>query len=270
MKNLATFYDHIVDIGKQEGIPLSEALEEAARLGVSYLEVSYGNAKDGPEALARELARRGLGVSAMPAFFEFDRNQDVKAQAVPMLDAAEALGAKQVLVIPGFTHGEEAERAAQTEAMLDCVARLEELADHRGLSLIMEEFDNGDSPIATAEGVSRFLDRCHGMRACFDTGNFRFAAQDEREAYRVLRGKIGHVHLKDRMLTSQFGPWPLTALDGAVLYPSPVGAGVIRMEEILQMLREDGYEGLYTLEHYGAEPMLDCLRRSVEWVQDKI
>lgn len=270
MKTLATFYDHILDIGKQENIPVSEALEEAARLGISYVEVSYANAKDGPEALARELARCGLSVSAMPAFFEFDRDQDVEAQAGPMLDAAEALGTKQVLVIPGFTHGEPADRTAQTEAMLDCVARLGELAERRGFSLIMEEFDNGDSPIATVEGINRFLDRCPGLLACFDTGNFRFAAQDELEAYQALRGKIGHVHLKDRMLASQFGPWPLTALDGAVLYPSPVGAGVIQIEKIIGMLREDGYDGLFTLEHYGAEPMLDCLRRSVAWIQDKI
>lgn len=270
MKNLAAFYDHILDVGKQEGISVSEALEEAARLGISYMEVSYANAKDGPESLARELARCGLGVSAMPAFFEFGRDQNVEAQALPVLDAAEALGAERLLVIPGFTHGGPDERAAQTESMLDCVARLGELAERRGLPLVMEEFDNGDSPIATVQGLRQFLDRCPGLLACFDTGNFRFAAQDEVEAYQALRRSVGHVHLKDRMLTGQFGPWPLTALDGAVLYPSPVGAGVIQIEKILGMLQEDGYEGLFTLEHYGAEPMLDCLRRSAAWIQSKM
>ena len=270
MKNLATFYDHILEIAKQERVSAGEALEEAARLGIAWVEVSYANAQADPRALAGELARRGLGVSAMPAFFDFGQNPDVEAQAAPVLEAAEVLGAKTLLVIPGFWAGDEAGRPAQTEAMLVGVERLGALADRRGIRLVMEEFDTAASPIATLEGLGRFLDRCPGLMACFDTGNFRFAAQDEREACRVLAARTGHVHLKDRRLTPEFGGDSLTALDGAVLYPSPVGGGVIRMEEILRRLKAAGYQGLYTIEHYGAAPMLDCLRRSAEWARGKI
>ena len=97
MKNLATFYDHILELAKQEGVSTGEALEEAAGLGIAWVEVSYANAQADPKALAGELARRGLGVSAMPAFFDFGRNPDVEAQAASMLEAAEVLGTKTCL-----------------------------------------------------------------------------------------------------------------------------------------------------------------------------
>ena len=37
---IATFYDHILDIAKQEGCSVQEALSEAKQLGVTALEVS--------------------------------------------------------------------------------------------------------------------------------------------------------------------------------------------------------------------------------------
>ena len=45
MKNLATFYDHILELAKQEGVSTGEALEEAAGLGIAWVEVSYANAQ---------------------------------------------------------------------------------------------------------------------------------------------------------------------------------------------------------------------------------
>ena len=52
MKNLATFYDHILELAKQEGVSTGEALEEAAGLGIAWVEVSYANAQADPKALA--------------------------------------------------------------------------------------------------------------------------------------------------------------------------------------------------------------------------
>ena len=40
---IATFYDHILDISKQEGCSVGEALQEAKKLGVAALEVSCFN-----------------------------------------------------------------------------------------------------------------------------------------------------------------------------------------------------------------------------------
>lgn len=262
---IATFYDHILDISRQEGCSVPEALQEARRLGIRALEVSFANADGRAQEAAGELAAAGMGVTAMPAFFRFESDTDVRAQAEGVLAAAKTIGAGTLLVIPGFIP-EGGDAGECTGRMIDCTKRLAELADKSGLSLVMEDFDNERSPISDSRGLLGFLDAVPGLGACFDTGNFYFAGEDALEAYERLRGRIGHVHLKDRAVDTGFGAEQRTAVDGSPMHPSPVGAGVIPMEELLAKLKADGYGGAYTIEHYGAEPMLECLRRSVEWL----
>lgn len=266
---IATFYDHILDISRQESCLVPEALEKVRKLGVTALEVSFANTEGRAREIAGELAAAGMGITTMPVFFNFESDTDVGAQAERVFDAAETIGAKTLLVIPGFVP-EGADREECTHQMVECTRRLFELADKSGLSLTMEDFDNECSPISDSSGLLKFMDAVPGLSACFDTGNFYFAGEDALKAYERLRERIGHVHLKDRAETTDFGAEQRTAVDGSPIHPSPVGAGVIPMEELLARLKADGYGGAYTIEHYGAEPMLECLRRSVEWLLPRL
>ncbi len=263
---IATFYDHILEISKQEGCSVPEALSEAKRLGVTALEVSCFNTEGRADELSRELAGAGMGVTAMPAFFSFERDDGVEARAGEIFRDAGAIGAKTLLIIPGFIP-KDADPESVTRKMTDCTRRLAGLADRAGFALTMEDFDNESSPIRDSAGMLRFMDAVPGLTACFDTGNFYFAGEDALAAYDRLRGRIGHVHLKDRSLEADFGEEGRSTMDGRPMHPSPVGAGVIPMGELLDKLRAGGYSGAYTIEHYGARPMLECLRRSTEWLK---
>ncbi len=266
---IATFYDHILDISKQEGCSVGEALQEAKKLGVAALEVSCFNTAGRAEELSHELASAGLGVTTMPAFFSFESDGEVENRAKGIFEDAKAIGAKTLLVIPGFIpEGEDPEEC--TRRRIERTKRLSELADREGLALTMEDFDNESSPIATSRGMLRFMDAVPGLSACFDTGNFYFAGEDALEAYERLRGRIGHVHLKDRALGTDFGTEQRRTTSGGPMNPSPVGAGVIPMGELLDRIRAGGYRGAYTIEHYGAAPMLECLKRSVEWLVQRL
>ncbi len=176
------------------------------------------------------------------------------------------------MVIPGFFRQEdpEAEREHQAQQMISCVNRLSELADGYGVSLILEDYDNSLAPFSTTQGMKRFLEGCSDLSCCFDTGNFAFAGEDELSAYEALKDRITYVHLKDRGDSPLSGEAPLTALDGKALYPSPVGSGRIRLQELLSRLNRDGYDGNFALEHYGAGEMLSYLRRSVSWLKGQL
>lgn len=254
---MATFYDHILDISKQEGCSVPEAMAEAKKLGISALEVSCGNVEGHAERTAAEFSAAGMGVTTMPSYFRFDSDTDVKAQAERIFADAKTIGADTLLVIPGFIP-EDADPESCTRQIIDCTKRLWELADRAGLALTMEDFDNERSPIADSSGMLRFMDAVPGLTACFDTGNFYFAGEEALEAYERLRGRIGHVHLKDRSLKGGFGSDSRLTLKGEPMYPSPVGEGIIPIEQLLIRLRADGYSGAYTIEHYGAKPMLEC------------
>lgn len=266
---IATFYDHILDISRQEGCSVPEALQEARKLGITAVEVSCGNVEGHAGKTAAQLAAAGMGVTTMPAYFHFDSDTDVQSQAAGIFADAETVGAKTLLVIPGFIP-QGADREECTRQIIECTKRLGELADKAGLSLTMEDFDNAAAPFSTSTEMLRFMDAVPGLTACFDTGNFHFAGEDALEAYGRLRGRIGHVHCKDRAGTTEFGRDPRMTVDGRPMNPSPVGAGLIPMEELLDRLRADGYSGAYTVEHYGAEPMLECLKRSVEWLAPRL
>ena len=262
---LATFYDHVKDIAHQEKISLTEALQRVRTLGITHVEVSQNSLLGREDELGRELAYVGLGISTIPSYFDFGRDADVIKQSEPTLEAARYLGADKMLVIPGFfQEGDSPEgQARQMENMASCVNRLAEKAAGYGVSLVMEEYDSPLAPFSKTEGVRFFLDRCPGLSCCFDTGNFRFAAEDELAAYDVLRGRISHVHLKDRALSPDWGSHKATAADGQALYPTPVGKGVVKITELLSLLAQDNYTGLCTIEHYGVDSMWAALEGSV-------
>ena len=50
----------------------------------------------------------------------------------------------------------------------------------------------------------------------------------------------------------------------------PVGSGILPLEELVAQLKADGYDGVYTLEFYGASSALECLWHSVEWLNSQL
>lgn len=272
MARIATFYDHILEIARQENLFVVDALKLAREMGIEAVEASANNILGREDEMGQELAMADLAISAVPAYFDFGRDQDVEKQAVPILESAQYLGAGKLLVIPGF-FGEadsQEEREAQTVSMEEGVNRLADLAAGYGVSLVMEEYDDQRAPFSTTAGVRRFLDHCPQLSCVFDSGNFRYSGENLLEAYPVLKDRVGHVHLKDRAYSQSHGENAKMAVDGVAMYPAPVGSGDLPLQELVALLRQDGYNGTYTIEHYDSLTTLDYLRRSVEWLKDQL
>ena len=96
---LATFYDHVKDIARQERVSMTEALQRVRSLGITYVEVSQNNALGQEDVLGHELSYVGLGISSMPAYFDFGRDGDIEKQSGPTFEAARFLGVKKLLVL---------------------------------------------------------------------------------------------------------------------------------------------------------------------------
>ena len=268
MAKIAVFYDHLLEIARQESISPAEALQEARRLGIACAEVSYENARESPARLAKLLASAGLRVSCMPCFFDFGRDPNPLASILPVLEAAKELGADKLLAVPGFwAQNEDSEtREQQTQNMIRALCSMAGLAERQGITLTIEDYDSRLAPYSTVNGLNRFLAGCPGLALTFDTGNFRYSGEDALEAWDALGNRAAHVHLKDRALTPIYGEEGLPAA-GETLYPCPVGKGVIPIEQLVERMKDGNYGGIYTIEHYGAKDMLGCLRQSAGWLR---
>lgn len=269
MAKIAVFYDHLLEIARQERIPLAQALQMARQMGIDYVEVSSHCISPG---LGEELAAARLKISCIPCFFDFGRDPDPLASALPVLETAKSLGADKLLLVPGFWGEEDslAQQEQQTENMLSAIQALVGPAAKKGITLTIEDYDSRLAPYATIKGLRRFLARCPGLALTFDTGNFRYSGEDEKAAWAALGDRVVHVHLKDRALTPAYGSEPLAAAGGERLFPCPVGQGAIPIRQLIELLKENEYFGVYTIEHYGVRNMLACLRQSIDWLRQNL
>ena len=88
---------------------------------------------------------------------------------------------------------------------------------------------------------------CDNFKCAFDFANFAQCGQNTLEAYEMLKPYISYVHIKDAVMET-----------GEVVLP---GTGDGHVQEILEMLDRDGYEGFLSLEphlvNYGALGSMD-------------
>lgn len=267
MMQSAIFLDHLYDAARQERLSLDSALSHARLLGYSGLEVTFDPESD-PYALANRFYHAGLFVSTLCVRTNFADHPDDMSVALTALDHCSALGAARFLTIPGMIDTQDAVHAQhQRDHIVEGLGTLCAQAKARGITVVMEDYDSADAPYRDAAGVRYFLDRVPGLMVAFDTGNFAFCEADELSAFELLKDRIAHVHLKDRALTPGApDERPLITLGGRSLYAAPFGSGIIQGEEILRRLRAMSYDGVVTVEHYGAPRMLEYMNRSAQWL----
>lgn len=268
---ITTFYDHAMDISRQEKISVKEAMGLLRDMGITKYEVLSSVLEDNLDEVLGNFKESGTGISALCAFFDFTSGQETDAQIDRMLRWADALDAKRMLVIPGFyaENDTEADKREKDRRLRDGVQALVKRA--AGLELLMEAFDNVLSPISTIAGLKGVLDAAPEIGCAFDTGNFACSDESELEAYDVFRDRISLVHLKDRALQKPAeGGDVLKTVGGRELYPSPVGSGCIQLDKISTRLQADGYRGDYVIEHFGTPCQLSFHRQSVQWIKEHV
>ena len=271
MMKPAIFLDHLRDAAKQEQCELDDVLFFAHELGYEGAEVTFAPESD-PHILAAQLKHAGLFASTLCVRTDFANHPDDLFLAMTALEHCTVLGAKRFLTIPGMIDPDDPDHAQQQrENIVQGLLALCALAKERGITVVMEDFDSAVSPYRDMNGVRYFVDRVPDLQVAFDTGNFAFCDEDELEAFELLKDRIAHVHLKDRALApGSPDERPLVTLGGRKLYASPFGSGIIRSEEILRRLREMHYDGVVTVEHYGAPNQKEYMKKSMQWLSTRL
>jgi len=263
----SVFYHHIAQAAQQRKIPIINALRQVHEMGIQMAELDLSDLKR-DISIADMLKNEGMGISSIYGFYDFGGSQD-GSEGYYQAKLAKKLGCEKIMIIPGFYSSDSREKCKmEREKMLSKMCKMCEYADSLGIIPTVEDFDDSKSPIATAEQMLWFAERIPQLMITFDTGNFMYSGQSELYAFELLKDRIAHVHCKDRSKSKKIGCEMKLTVDGEEMYPAPVGEGCIKMREIIAALEARGYDGIYTIEHFGAENQLEYIRKSAEFLSN--
>ncbi|MCQ2536939.1 MAG: sugar phosphate isomerase/epimerase [Lachnospiraceae bacterium] len=290
---ISVFYEHLREASQQTDRPISEMLGEAHDCGINGIEIEFSVLLNQP-SIREDIVASGLEISNMYQFFDFGNNYEEGLElGKKMIDYAAENGIKRIMPIPGFLVEAEAkkmnavsddyekltayfENNSEVLAMKDGMTELCKYATEKGVSVSIEDFDDFKSPIARINQIKWFVENVPGLTHTLDMGNYAFSNEDVEEAYNVFKGRITHVHCKDRGEETETDKniWdgvgvaygkPLKFRKG--LKPVPVGSGYIPIEKLVKELLKEDYDGYFAVEHFGSPDQLGFMKKSADFMK---
>lgn len=253
---ISMFYDHVVSAAQKEGTGIEEMIEKIMSLGFSGLEIDYSFFNND---LVKRI--RASGIKTSSVYILCDRKSiDSKSEKERFLCDAAELGSRKVMIVPKLIKNQEIKKTVEELQEICALAKL------YGIKVTVENFDYYDSPCCGVEKLRNILDCVPDLGWTFDTGNFIYCGQDALEAFEILKDRLSHCHIKDRRLTplSENDKGSLT-LDGKMVYPSPAGDGILRVEECLTAVKKRGYDDYIAIEHFGTDEHWEYMCRDASW-----
>jgi len=240
---ISIFFDHVAEMARQEKISVTEAAQRVRRLGVDGIDVRVAMRA----SELRMLDSLGFQHASAIADINFIRGEQPEAVR-QALDFMKRYDYKRLLVIPGLLP-ENASQELIDEVCTRVAAFVKEAADE-GIDVMVEDYDNPRSPCYNTQTLDHLFAASPRLNHVFDTGNFLFCGEEVMTALRHFRERIHHVHLKDRKAKRDYASLP-------------VGKGIVPLKEVVCELLRSGYDGWFTVEHFGAPSMLEYTTQSV-------
>ena len=244
---ISIFFDHVAEIARQEHLSIREAAEKVKQLGVEGIDVRV-TMSDAQLSMLDSLGFRHASAIADINFVKGEQPEAVR-QA---LDFMRRHRYSRLLVIPGLLP-----ENATPELMNEVAGRIADfvrMARRGRIDIMVEDYDNPRSPCYNTQTLDQLFQASPQLSHVFDTGNYLFCGEDVMTTLRHFKDKIHHVHLKDRKAPRDYASLP-------------IGTGVVPLKEVIRELLRDGYDGWFTVEHFGAPAMLEYTTKSVANIQ---
>ncbi len=223
-----------------------------------------------PLALRRGMERRGVRLSQLDAAFPLSRPEGATLGVEYILHSirwAHLAGCPCIDTTDDRFPPSSMSEAEAMAHMRRCYQQVVPVAESYGITINIEPHGHfTTNPDRVAE-MLEFVDSPF-LRLNFDTGNTFIAGQDPVAFLRRFIGKVTHVHIKD--VSESLASAARGELTGIAVSHCAIGDGVNadNIRACLRMLREQGYQGVLSLECEGqGGPMLE---RSLEWVRREL
>ncbi len=215
------------------------------------------------EAIVQETSRSGIAISSYTIGANFIKPTEAEYRAEIQrikseVDIGRALGVQRMRHDAGSRPREEATVANFERDLPQLVAACREIADYAAQYGITTSVENHGFHVQGSERVQRLVlgvDRPN-FRTTLDVGNFLCADEDPLIAVKNNAAFASHVHMKDFYVRERdAGEGFFRSRHGRYLRSAIVGQGDIPIPEIIQVIRQAGYDGYISIEFEGLE---DC------------
>ena len=228
---------------------LNKQIEVIKKLGISYIEMRGVNGKplveyslEEVQEIKKQLDRNGIRLSSIGSPIgkiniteDFDAHFELYKKTV---EIAKIMETPYIRMFSFFIpSGEEPE--IYKNQVFERLKSFVDYAVQEDVTLLHENEKEiyGDNAKRCLEIMEQFSGE--HFKAVFDFANFVQCHQDTKEAYELLKPYIEYIHIKDAKTES-----------GMVV---PAGYGDGHVEEILENLLQNGYEGFLSLEPHLAD-----------------
>ncbi|MCJ7749551.1 MAG: sugar phosphate isomerase/epimerase [Armatimonadetes bacterium] len=185
-------------------------------------------------AVKGSLEKHGVGLAAY-CVGGIEPDSDIEG----LFSYAHRLGAT---LCTGYLSNGDVEQAA---------ARIAEAGERYGVCYGVENH-GPEHTVSTPEDILELAKRYPGrIGACPDTGIYYRGGVDPLAVVEALKDVVIHMHLKDVDDSGQCA----------------VGEGKVPMTEIITLLRDSGYSGVYSVEREGAGDPAPLLKRSAAFIK---
>ena len=244
---ISIFFDHVAEMARQEHITVLEAAQRVRQMGYTGIDVRVNMNREQLSMLD------SLGFQHASAIADINFVRGEQPEAVRQaLDFMHHNHYKRLLIIPGLLP-ENASQELIDEVCSRIAAFVKEASDE-GINVMVEDYDNPRSPCFNTLTLNHLFAASPQLNLVLDTGNFLFAGEEVMTALRHFRERIHHVHLKDRKAKRDYASLP-------------IGTGIMPLNEVVCELLRSGYDGWFTVEHFGAPSQQNYTKQSIANVQ---
>lgn len=270
---LSVFYDHVTQAVSQSAgrYSMEEVLGRCSDAGIRGIDIEYVQLAADFDRICGALRYHYMQVASIYQMLNF-RNHDFMSRARELIDLADSMGVKRVLIVPGVLGLDEAkalhnvsgdyraverfmEQNLYIQSMRAALTELVQYAKPSGVEVTLEDFDDAGAPYSRMNELLWFMRNVPGLKCTFDMGNFAFGYENVIDAYELLKNYIVHVHCKDR------------GSEGNGLQPVPTGCGYIPIGQLVRKLSAAGYRGYLSIEHFGELDQMAAIEQSAHFLK---
>ncbi|GGF94482.1 sugar phosphate isomerase/epimerase family protein [Paenibacillus abyssi] len=245
---------------------LSFCKEEGIQ-SVELLNVFWKNQEQELDQVLRYTSERGIKVVSYAVANDFvnedpEKRADALKEITDAIPVAKALGTSIIRVFSGNLAPGLTMETAQ-DWIVDGLSAAAKQAEQARVTLCLE---NHGQLAGRGEQVKHIIDTVgsEALRSTFDTGNFLLVDEHPSQSIQVLIPFIAHVHFKD---FTEHPEGRYKSLGGKAYEGIVAGQGDTKLESLIQLLQQNGYQGAYVLEYEGLGSEAEGVRKSYEFVR---